>query len=68
MPRDSLVLSAKGGAQPKGALARTKDVTTDKGTFTIGHGSVVIAATSEPASGSDSANAAMASPRATFGR
>jgi aconitate hydratase len=35
---------AKGGAQPKGALSRTKEVTTDKGTFTIGHGSVVIAA------------------------
>jgi aconitate hydratase len=33
-----------GQATPPGNLAVTKEVTTDKGTFTLGHGSVVIAA------------------------
>ncbi|MEZ4367308.1 MAG: aconitate hydratase AcnA [Kofleriaceae bacterium] len=35
---------AAGGPQPAGPLARTREVTTDKGTFQLGHGSVVIAA------------------------
>ena len=36
--------SGEGGAQPLGAISETRTVVTDKGTFTIGHGSVVIAA------------------------
>jgi aconitate hydratase len=36
--------SAEGGHAAPGALATTKQVTTDKGTFALGHGSVVIAA------------------------
>jgi aconitate hydratase len=34
----------EGGAPPPGGLTTTREVTTDRGTFTIGHGSVVIAA------------------------
>jgi aconitate hydratase len=36
--------SNEGGHAAPGTLAMTKDVTTDKGTFQLGHGSVVIAA------------------------
>jgi aconitate hydratase len=36
--------SGEGGHAAPGALASAKEVTTDKGTFTLGHGSVVIAA------------------------
>ncbi len=36
--------SSEAGNTPPGQLAVTKDVTTDKGTFPLGHGSVVIAA------------------------
>ena len=36
--------SNEGGHAAPGALSQTKEVTTDKGTFQLGHGSVVIAA------------------------
>ena len=36
--------SSEGGHAAPGALSTTKDVTTDKGSFTLAHGSVVIAA------------------------
>ena len=44
---DSAALEAwsnEGGHVAPGSLSTTKEVTTDKGTFTLGHGSVVIAA------------------------
>jgi aconitate hydratase len=36
--------AGEGGAQPPGALGATREVTTERGTFTLGHGAVVIAA------------------------
>ena len=36
--------TGEGGAPPPGKISTTRSVTTDKGTFTIGHGSIVIAA------------------------